>query len=158
MRLFVLCSLIVMAGCAANQGPSPASDAAASPQAAASPPAAAPPQTAATPQAAASPQTAATPQAAASPQTAASTPAAAPSPAAKIGKLPFDLPPGFKPTRISGELFYCRKMVVLGSRFPKQLCLNEDQLREHIARNEAMKRNKDEVSRLCTTKDGCAWE
>jgi hypothetical protein len=146
MRLFVLCSLIVMAGCAANQGPSPASDAAASPQAAASPPAAAPPQTAATP------------QAAASPQTAASTPAAAPSPAAKIGKLPFDLPPGFKPTRISGELFYCRKMVVLGSRFPKQLCLNEDQLKEHIARNEAMKRNKDEVSRLCTTKDGCAWE
>ena len=114
MRLFVLCSLIVMGGCAANPGPAPGSDAAA-----------------------------------ASPQAA--------QPAAKASNLPIDLPPGFKPTRISGELFYCRKMVVLGSRFPKQLCLNEDQLKEHIEGNEAMKRNKDEVSRLCTTKDGCAW-
>ena len=88
-------------------------------------------------------------------------PAAAPSPAAERSadsKAPFDLPPGFKPTRISGELFYCRKMVVLGSRFPKQLCLNEDQLKEHMAGNEAMKRNKDEVSRLCTSKEGCSWE
>jgi hypothetical protein len=127
MRLFVLCSLIVMGGCAANPGPSPGSDAAA-----------------------------ASPQATASPQTAASAPAA--QPAAEASKVPFNLPPGFKPTRISGELFYCRKMVVLGSRFPKQLCLNEDQLKEHMARNEAMKRNKDEVSRLCTTKEGCAWE
>jgi hypothetical protein len=78
-------------------------------------------------------------------------------PAAQVSKVPFDLPPGFKPTRISGELFYCRKMVVLGSRFPKQLCLNDDQLKEYIAKNEAMKRNKDEVSRLCTTKEGCSW-
>ena len=127
MRLFVLCSLIVMGGCAANPGSSPGSDAAA-----------------------------------ALPQAAASAPAAAPSPsarpAAQVSKVPFNLPPGFKPTRISGELFYCRKMVVLGSRFPKQLCLNEDQLKEHIAGNEAMKRNKDEVSRLCTSKEGCAWE
>ena len=132
MRLFVLCSLIVMGGCAANPGSAPGSDAAA-----------------------------ASPQATASPQTAASAPAAAPSPAAQpaaeASKVPFNLPPGFKPTRISGELFYCRKMVVLGSRFPKLLCLNEDQLKEHIEGNEAMKRNKDEVSRLCTTKDGCAW-
>jgi len=124
MRLFVLCCLIVMSGCAANPGPAPGSDAAA-----------------------------------ASPQAATSAPAAAPSPAAQpaaqLSKV--NLPPGFKPTRISGELFYCRKMVVLGSRFPKQLCLNEDQLKEHIEGNEAMKRNKDEVSRLCTTKDGCAW-
>jgi hypothetical protein len=127
MRLLVLCSLVVMGGCAANPGPSPGSDAAA-----------------------------------ASPQTAASTPAAASSPAtqpaAEDSKVPFDLPPGFKPTKISGELFYCRKMVVLGSRFPKQLCLNQDQLKEYMAKNEAMKRNKDEVSRLCTSHDGCAWE
>jgi hypothetical protein len=88
---------------------------------------------------------------------AAAQPAAA-QPAEKVSKVPFDLPPGFKPTRISGELFYCRKMVVLGSRFPKQLCLNEDQLKDHMARTEAMKRNKDEVSRLCTSHDGCAWE
>jgi len=127
MRLFMLCSLIVMGGCAANPGPSPSSDAAA-----------------------------------ASPQAAASAPAEATSPAAqpvaKASNLPFDLPPGFKPTRISGELFYCRKMVVLGSRFPKQLCLNEDQLKDHMAKTEAMKRNKDEVSRLCTSKEGCSWD
>ena len=87
--------------------------------------------------------------------------AAAPAPAAQPAadsKHAFNPPPEFKPTRISGELFYCRKMVVLGSRFPKQLCLNEDQLKEYMAGNEAMKRNKDEVSRLCTSHDGCAWE
>ena len=131
MRLFVLWSLIVMGGCAANPGPSPGSDAAAaSPQAAASAPAAAPAATAA--------------------------PSPAAQPAEKVSKVPFDLPAGFKPTRISGELFYCRKMVVLGSRFPKQLCLNEDQLKEHMAGIEAMKRNKDQVSNLCTSKAGCA--
>jgi hypothetical protein len=127
MRLFVLCSLIVMGGCAANPGSSPSSDAAA-----------------------------------ASPQAAASAPAAAPSPAAqpaeKVSKVPFDLPAGFKPTRIDGELFYCRTMVVLGSRFPKKLCLNEDQLKEHMAGNEAMKRNKDQVSSLCTSKAGCTFQ
>ena len=48
--------------------------------------------------------------------------------------------------------------VVLGSRFPKMLCLNEDQLKEHMAGNEAMKRNKDEVSRLCTSKANCSWD
>ena len=139
MRLLVLCSLIVMGGCAANPGPAPGSDAAV-----------------------ASPQAAASAQVAASPQAAASAPAAAPSPAAQpaanASKLPFDLPPGFKPTRISGELFYCRKMVVLRSRFPKQLCLDEDQLKEHMARNEAMKRNKDQVSSLCTSKAGCTFQ
>ena len=125
MRLFMLCSLIVMGGCAANPGPSPRSDAAAAlPQAAASAPAAAP------------------------------SPAA--QPAAKADKVPFGLPAGFKPTRIDGELFYCRTMVVLGSRFPKKLCLNQDQLKEYMAGNEAMKRNKDEVSHLCTSKAGCA--
>lgn len=115
MRVLVLCSLIVIGGCAASPVPPPGPDAAAAP-----PPAA--------------------------------------ERSAEVSKVPFDLPPGFKPTRISGELFYCRKMVVLGSRFPKQLCLNEDQLKEHMAGNEAMKRNKDEVSRLCTSKEGCAWE
>ena len=125
MRLLVVCSLIVIGGCAANPGPSPSSDAAA-----------------------------------ASPQAAAAAPAAAPSteaqPAATASNLPFDLPPGFKPTRISGELFYCRKMVVLGSRFPKQLCLTEHQLKEHMAGNEEIKRNKDQISHVCTSTAGCA--
>jgi hypothetical protein len=112
MRLFVLCSLMVMGGCAANPGPAPVSDAAA-----ASPPAA---------------------------------------PAEKASNLPLDLPPGFKPTRISGELFYCRKMVVLGSRFPKQLCLTEEQLKQHVAGTEEMKRNKDQISHVCTSTAGCA--
>ncbi|NJO13616.1 MAG: hypothetical protein HC872_09305 [Gammaproteobacteria bacterium] len=59
---------------------------------------------------------------------------------------------------MNGELFYCRKMVVLGSRFPQNLCLSESQLKEHMARTEAMKRNKDEVSRICTTKAGCSFD
>ncbi|HKQ13160.1 MAG TPA: hypothetical protein VJT80_06975 [Steroidobacteraceae bacterium] len=118
MRLFVLCSLMVIGGCAANPGPAPVSDAAA-----------------------------------ASAQAAASSPAA---PAEKASNLPLNMPPGFKPTRISGELFYCRKMVVLGSRFPKQLCLTEEQLKQHVAGTEEMKRNKDQISHVCTSTAGCA--
>jgi hypothetical protein len=87
---------------------------------------------------------------------------AAPAPAAersaKVSKAPFDLPPGFKPTRMNGEIYYCRKMVVLGSRFPKQLCLREDELKQHMARTEAMKRDKDQISHVCSQKDGCANE
>jgi hypothetical protein len=110
MRLFVLCSLMVIGGCAANPGPAPVSDAALPPAA----------------------------------------------PAETASNLPLDLPPGFKPTRISGELFYCRKMVVLGSRFPKQLCLTEEQLKQHVAGTEEMKRNKDQISHVCTSTAGCA--
>jgi hypothetical protein len=73
-------------------------------------------------------------------------------------QVPFGLPPGFKPTRISGELFFCRKMVVLGSRFPRHLCLSEDQLKEYLARTEEMKRNKEEASHVCTTSAGCGMQ
>src|SRR5262245_50234719 len=114
MRLFVLCALIVIGGCAANPGTPPASDAAAASSPAAQPAAAQP----------------------AAAQPAAAQPAAA-QPATEVDKVLAHLPPGFKATRISGELFYCRKMVVLGSRFPKLLCLNEDQVKEYMAGNEA---------------------
>lgn len=107
---------------------------------------------------AANPESASGPEAGAA-SAPASQPAAAPAsqPTAEAGKLSFDLPPGFKPTRISGELFYCRKMVVLGSRFPQRLCLNQDQLKDYVAGTEEMKRDKEEVSRICTSVDGCAW-
>ncbi len=48
-------------------------------------------------------------------------------------------------------------MVVLGSRFPQRLCLNQDQLKDYVAGTEEMKRDKEEVSRICTSVDGCAW-
>jgi hypothetical protein len=103
MRVLVLCSLLAMAGCAANPAPPPAAER-----------------------------------------------------SAEAGEAPFDLPPGFKPTRMNGDLFYCRKMVVLGSRFPKQLCLREEELKEHMARTEALKRDKDQISKVCSQTDGCA--
>lgn len=66
------------------------------------------------------------------------------------GKKPqFKPPPGYK-VKIKGwDIVYCRKTPVLGSRFPKEICMTEAQLKEHLAANEEMRRNKDQTSRVC---------
>jgi hypothetical protein len=48
-----------------------------------------------------------------------------------------------------GREVYCRKMVILGSRFPEMMCFTQDELRDMEARNDTMRRDKDQTSRLC---------
>ncbi len=43
---------------------------------------------------------------------------------------PFKPPAGYKPKRVNGELVYCTKTVILGSKFPVVDCRNEAQLRD----------------------------
>jgi hypothetical protein len=64
-------------------------------------------------------------------------------------KQEFQPPPGYKAKIQDWGIVYCRKMPVLGSRFPKEVCMNEAQLKEHMANNEAFGRDKDQVSRVC---------
>src|SRR5262245_41594810 len=49
---------------------------------------------------------------------------------------PFKPPPGYRPKRINGEQVYCAKLVVLGSRFPKEDCRTEEDLRQLALRSQ----------------------
>jgi hypothetical protein len=68
----------------------------------------------------------------------------------------FKPPPGFKAKILDWNVVYCRKTAVLGSRFPKEICMTEAELKEHMASTDEMKRDKDQVSRVCSMAAGCA--
>lgn len=61
---------------------------------------------------------------------------------------PFKPPAGYRPKRVDGEQVWCQKTVILGSRFPKEDCRNEAQLRE-IARSRASMREELGRGRAC---------
>jgi hypothetical protein len=65
-------------------------------------------------------------------------------------KPEFKPPAGYKVKIYGWDIVYCRKTPVLGSRFPKEICMTEAELKEHLAANDEMRRNKDQSSRVCT--------
>ena len=67
---------------------------------------------------------------------------------------PFKPPAGYKPKRIDGQQVWCTKTVILGSKFPKEDCRTEAQLRE-IARSRASMREDLDRNRACVG-GGCA--
>ncbi|MGH8177603.1 MAG: hypothetical protein ACREV5_15200 [Steroidobacter sp.] len=77
-------------------------------------------------------------------------------PASASSKHKFKPPPGYKVKIDDWDIVYCRKMPILGSRFPKEICMTEAQLKEHMASNETFKRDKDQVSVVCAAYAGCA--
>jgi hypothetical protein len=62
---------------------------------------------------------------------------------------PFKPPAGYKPKRVNGELVYCTKTVILGSKFPIVDCRNEAQLKE-IERNKRTMREDLNRARTCS--------
>jgi hypothetical protein len=60
----------------------------------------------------------------------------------------FKPPAGYKPKRVNGEQVWCQKTVILGSKFPKEDCRTEAQLRE-IARSRASMREDLGRNRAC---------
>jgi hypothetical protein len=67
----------------------------------------------------------------------------------------FKPPQGFKPKILEWSIVYCKKMTVLGTRFPKEVCMTEAQLKDHVATNEAMGRDMDRTSRICSNPANC---
>jgi hypothetical protein len=64
-------------------------------------------------------------------------------------KPQFKPPPGYK-VKINGwDIVYCRKEAVLGSRFKKEICMTEAELKAYLASQDEMRRNKDQSSRVC---------
>jgi hypothetical protein len=70
-------------------------------------------------------------------------------------KAEFKPPLGYKAKIVGWDILYCRKMVVTGSRFPKEVCMTETQLKEHLVRNDEMRRDMDKATRTCTTAGAC---
>ncbi len=68
----------------------------------------------------------------------------------------FKPPTGYRPKRVNGEQVYCTKVVVLGSRFPKEDCRTEAQLRDIEAQKAAMRGEMDQIKHVCTSSAGCA--
>ena len=69
---------------------------------------------------------------------------------------PFKPPTGYRPKRVNGEQVYCTKVVVLGSRFPKEDCRTEAQLRDIEAQKASMRTEMDQIKHVCTSSAGCA--
>lgn len=82
------------------------------------------------------------------------TPAAASETTAE--KKPFKPPPGYKVKIDDWDIVYCKKVPLIGSRFPKEVCMTEPELKEHLAAVETMKRDKEQISHVCSQAAGCA--
>lgn len=69
---------------------------------------------------------------------------------------PFKPPQGYRAKRVNGEQVYCTKVVVLGSRFPKEDCRTAAQLRDLEAQKASMRGGMDQSNRVCASAAGCA--
>lgn len=86
------------------------------------------------------------------PESPAATAAAAPAEEADE----FKPPPGYKRKVENGNIFYCAKVTVLGSRFPKDDCRTQAQL-EDLEMQKANARGELEQRRaICSQAAGCA--
>jgi hypothetical protein len=74
--------------------------------------------------------------------------------AADDGK-PFKPPTGYRAKRVNGNQVYCTKVVVLGSRFPKEDCRTEAQLRDLAVQKEAMRGEMDQRNKVCSGQGAC---
>lgn len=59
--------------------------------------------------------------------------------AEESAEKPFQPPAGYRPKRVNGQQVWCQKTVVLGSKFPKEDCRNEAELRELIRSRASMR-------------------
>ena len=66
----------------------------------------------------------------------------------------FKPPPGYRAKRVNGEKVYCTKIVVLGSRFAKEDCRSESQLRDLEAQKASMRGEMDQKNRVCASANG----
>jgi hypothetical protein len=83
-------------------------------------------------------------------QAPAETPAAQPAPAETTAEaetkaetseeeIAFKPLPGYRPKRVDGAQVWCQKTVVLGSKFAKEYCVTEAQMRELIRSRQSMR-------------------
>ena len=98
-------------------------------------------------------------EAAAAPSDESAKPAAAESATAAITPAEedkeFKVPPGYRAKRVNGQQVYCTKIVVLGSRFSKEDCRTEGQLRDLEAQKASMRGEMEQRNRVCGGGSDC---
>jgi len=67
---------------------------------------------------------------------------------------PFKPPTGYRAKRVNGNDVYCTKVVVLGSRFPKEDCRTEAQLRDLEAQKASMRGEMEQRNKVCASANG----
>ena len=67
---------------------------------------------------------------------------------------PFKPPTGYRAKRVNGNQVYCTKVSVLGSRFPKEDCRTEAQLRDLEAQKATLRGEMDQHNRVCASGNG----
>lgn len=67
----------------------------------------------------------------------------------------FKPPPGYKAKILDWDVVYCQKTQVLGSRYPREVCMTEAQLKEHIAVTEALRGEMSQRSAICSSPETC---
>jgi hypothetical protein len=67
----------------------------------------------------------------------------------------FKPPSGYRAKRVNGNQVYCTKVVVLGSRFPKEDCRTEAQLRDLEAQKASMRGEMDQKKMVCSGAGAC---
>jgi len=75
--------------------------------------------------------------------------------AAVEDEKPFKPPTGYRAKRVNGSQVYCTKVVVLGSRFAKEDCRTEAQLRDLEAQKAAMRGEMDQRNKVCSGQGAC---
>lgn len=75
--------------------------------------------------------------------------------AAAEADKPFKPPTGYRAKRVNGNEVYCTKVVVLGSRFPKEDCRTEAQLRDLEAQKATMRGEMDQKNHICSGAGAC---
>lgn len=130
MRTMCLIALAALAGCASQ------------------PPAESPAKESVTLASAAQPAPAATP---------ASAPAAASAVAATTTSTTGDYKPpaGYKKRVANGQTIYCAKIVVLGSRFPKEDCRSQGELEDMEMQKEGMRSEMSRRQAICGSSGAC---
>ncbi|HEX7012140.1 MAG TPA: hypothetical protein VF161_05315 [Steroidobacteraceae bacterium] len=68
----------------------------------------------------------------------------------------FNIPPGYRKRPDKGPDVYCAKMVVLGSRFPKEDCRTEQQLRDLEEQKAAMRGEMGQRMGVCASANPCS--
>jgi hypothetical protein len=71
---------------------------------------------------------------------------------------PFKPPSGYRAKRVNGMEVYCTKVVVLGSRFPKEDCRTEAQLRDLEAQKGSMRGEMDQKKMICSGAGACGGD
>lgn len=91
------------------------------------------------------------PDAVAQPTAAAAPVANAPQAPSKSLKVPSE----YRRKVVKGEVVYCTTTTIVGSRFPKQLCVNEQGLRDLIEQREANQQDLRRSQSICAGGNSC---